>query len=70
MEKVLLYDFGISVNQIKTQYGNITYLEWLQREKERIEVDKDRRTEIIYKGETCCLKVNAAPDCTCDLCKG
>ncbi len=70
MEKILLYDFNYSINPIDTQYGNITHLEWLQKEKERIERDKSRRAEIIHRGATCCLKVNAVPGCGCKLCMG
>jgi len=33
---------------IETQYGNLPYIRWLEKEKERIDADPTRVTEIIF----------------------
>lgn len=44
--------------KIKTQYGEISYLEWLQREKLRIEANDGRIANIRVSHGKCALYVN------------
>ena len=43
---IQLYEYSKRNERFKTQYGNITYLDWLHREKERIERSPGRKAEI------------------------
>ena len=55
--------------RIDTQYGNLTYLDWLKNEKERIEKDPTRTAEISTEGWfTVGLRVNEVPGCKCEAC--
>ena len=48
--------------KIKTQYGRIEYLEWLQRERERIEGHDGRVAVIRMSHNKCALYVNQVAD--------
>ena len=53
-----LYVFSNPDEIIDTQYGHIDYLEWLQKERDRITADPDRQAEITWKARKCALIVN------------
>ena len=48
--------------KIGTQYGCITYYEWLQRERERIEASDGRIATIRVSHGKCALYVNAVAE--------
>lgn len=59
---------------IMTTQGEIPFLKWLLLEKERIETNPARKTEIIFgtKGHLknrVALYVNLPRDCNCEYCK-
>ena len=66
---IKLYDFNISEDLIETQYGEITYLQWLNKEKERIERGSGRMAEVVIHGVSSSLFVNPPKDCNCDECR-
>ena len=43
---IQLYEYSRGNERFRTQYGNIAYLDWLHREKERIELASGRKAEI------------------------
>jgi hypothetical protein len=47
MGSLQLYRYNDPTAIIDTQYGTITYLRWLEKEKERIEKDSTRTAEIV-----------------------
>jgi hypothetical protein len=44
---LILYRYNDPSVMIDTQYGVVTYLKWLEKEKERIEKDPTRTAEIV-----------------------
>jgi len=67
-KRMKLYEYQDPNTLIDSQYGSITYLNWLRKEKTRIEYDSSRRAEVVeYKGNFC-LMVNASTGCSCDFC--
>ena len=68
-----LYGYQFNDQMIRTQYGEISHLEWLQKEKVRIEKDPYRKANIITRKEvlglTSALFVNEMPDCGCPVCR-
>lgn len=58
MKIIQLYHWGLRNEKIDTQYGEITYYEWLEKEKERITKDKSRFAEIREHGKKYALFVN------------
>lgn len=66
---VVLYDYVMNGHVINTQYGVITYLDWLMKEKERIEKNPERQAKIVGKAFSSCLMVNEVNGCQCEDCK-
>ena len=63
-----LYKPNLDDKIINAQYGDIPYLEWLMKEKERIEKDPKRKAEIFFKKNKSSLFVNEVEYCTCQKC--
>jgi len=67
--KILLYDYAPNNKWIETRNGLIHYLEWLTKEKKRIEKGPERKAEIDNRGSASALHVNEVKGCTCMFCK-
>ena len=55
---IQLYNWSPGHEVIQSQYGTMPYLEWLRREKARIERAPGRVAKIITSGGRCALFVN------------
>ena len=58
MEMMELYEWRPKTHIMDTQYGMINYLDWVNKEKQRIEKDPGRVANIKTFGEICTLEVN------------
>ena len=65
---IRLYGPSLANGYIETQYGLITFCDWMNKEKERIEKNRERKAEIIIKGFTVSLWVNEVKGCKCTDC--
>ena len=66
---IKLYGNAPNSNIINTQYGDISYLDWLSKEKNRIEKDPKREAQIRNIGNSCSLYVNEVKGCSCEACR-
>ncbi len=71
--KILLYGYQGNETMIDTQYGKILHINWLGKEKERIEKNPIRIAEIVTKinrkNPYSALFVNETEGCNCEICR-
>ena len=53
-----LYEWSKKTNKIQSQYGHITYEEWINREYARISSDPKRTAAVVTYGPSVTLYVN------------
>lgn len=58
MEMMELYEWRPKAHIMDTQYGTINYLDWVNKEKQRIEKDPDRVANVLTSSGRCTLEVN------------